>query len=250
MYDSTVVYETDGRLSAPSGLGAIDELRTGLRYAKRPLKVAVPGPLTLTNAIRIREGYRDRSDLAADLAEIVAAELSGLVAAGCPIVQVDEPSYSAYWASPEDGVALFNRRVEGLIGRATVCLHVCFGNLRGRPQSARSYAGMLTALREARADVIFLEFASREMAEVEGIVHADLPHVIGAGVVDVKSFYRETPEDVAARLRRFLDAGLEPAKLWAAPDCGFWETPRWLAAAKLNALTAGAAMVRQTLGNR
>jgi 5-methyltetrahydropteroyltriglutamate--homocysteine methyltransferase len=207
----------------------------------------VPGPLTLTNAIRVRSGYPDRSALAADLAAVVAAELRALVDAGCPMVQVDEPSFAAYWASPDEGVALFNRCVEGLAERATVCLHVCFGNLRGRPQSARSYAGMLSALAGARADVLFLEFANRELAEAELVARAELPQVIGAGVVDVKSFYRERPEEVAGRLRRFLDAGLPPERLWAAPDCGFWETPRWLAAAKLEALAQGAAQVRAAL---
>jgi len=180
----------------------------------------------------------------------VAAELRALVEAGCRVVQVDEPSRSAYWADPTEGVALFNRCVEGLVDRATVCLHVCFGNLRGRPQSPRSYADLLPALREARADVIFLEFANREMAEAELIARAPLPQVVGAGVVDVKSFYRERPEEVAARLRRFLDAGLPPDRLWAVPDCGFWETPRWLAVAKLQVLGAGARMVREQLSSK
>lgn len=248
MYDSTEVYETAGRLSAAGGLGTADELRTALRHTARPVKVAVPGPLTLTNAIRIRDGYRDRSELAGDLAVIVARELRGLVEAGCRVLQVDEPSYSAYWASPADGVALFNRCVEGVQGRATVCLHVCFGNLRGRPQSARSYRDILPALREARADVLLLEFANREMAEAEEVARAELPQVIGAGVVDVKSFYRERPEDVAQRLTRFLEAGLPPSRLWAVPDCGFWETPRWLAAVKLKALADGARIVREAVG--
>src|SRR5262245_50937290 len=29
--------------------------------------------------------------------------------------------------------------------------------------------------------------------------------------------------------------------LWAVPDCGFWETPRWLAFSKLQALVQGTA---------
>jgi len=244
MYDSTPIYETTGKVSAPDGLGTLAELEFGHKRASRPFKVAVPGPLTMTNAIRVRDGYPSRAELAADLAEIVAAELGALVAAGCSIVQLDEPSYAAYWASPEEGVELLNRAVEGLQDKACVCLHVCFGNLRGRPQSARSCAPLLPALRNARCDVLLLEFANREMSEAELIARADLSQIIGAGVVDVKSFYRENAGEVAARLRRFLDAGLSADRLWAVPDCGFWETPRWLAVAKLQALAAGAAAVR------
>jgi 5-methyltetrahydropteroyltriglutamate--homocysteine methyltransferase len=245
MYDSTEVYETAGRVTAPAGLGTVEEFKTGQRHATRVVKVAVAGPLTLTNAIRIHDGYRDRSELASDLAEVVAAELNALVDAGCTVIQVDEPSYSAYWASPEEGVALFNQCIERVKGRATVCLHVCFGNLRGRPQSPRTYASILDGLRDARADVLLLEFANREMAEAELVARAELPQVIGAGVVDVKSFHRERPEEVAGRLRLFLKAGVPPDRLWAVPDCGFWETPRWLCVTKLRALVAGAKLARK-----
>ena len=246
LYDSTPVYETQGRLSAPDGLGTLDELAFASGRTARLVKVAVPGPLTLTNAIRVRDGYAGRADLAEDLAGIVNAELRALVAAGCRFVQVDEPSYAAYWADAADGVRLFNRCVEGVAGAAgvTVGLHVCFGNLRGRPQSPRTYAPILPHLRDARCDVVLLEFANREMAEAGLWARQDLPQVLAAGVVDVKSFHRERPDDVAGRLQRLLDAGVRPERLWAVPDCGFWETPRWLAFLKLRALADGAALVR------
>ncbi len=66
-------------------------------------------------------------------------------------------------------------------------------------------------------------------------------------MVDVKSFHRERPEEVAARLNRLLQSNVRPERLWAVPDCGFWETPRWLAFAKLEALSAGAELVRNSL---
>ncbi len=244
LYDSTPVYETEGRLSAPDGLGCVAEYEFASRRTGRLVKVAVPGPLTLTNAIRVRDGYAGREDLAEDLAGIVNAELRALVAAGCRFVQVDEPSYAAYWADPADGVHLFNHCVEGVDG-VTVGLHVCFGNLRGRPQSPRTYATLLPHLRDAHCDVVFLEFANREMADAGAWARHDLPQVLAAGVVDVKSFHRERAQDVAARLRLLLDAGVPAERLWAVPDCGFWETPRWLAFLKLQALARGAALVRE-----
>ncbi len=245
LYDSTPVYEATGPLAAPGGLGGVEEYQFASSRTERAVKVAIAGPLTLTNAIRAGEGYTGREELAADLAGIVNAELRALVAAGCGFVQVDEPSYSAYWADPADGVRLFNETVAGLEG-ATVLLHVCFGNLRGRPQSARSYEVILPHLRDARADVILLEFANREMSEIDLWAQAELPQALGAGVVDVKSFHRERPEDVAGRLRAALRQ-VPADRLWAVPDCGFWETPRWLAFAKLRALAEGARLVRQEL---
>jgi 5-methyltetrahydropteroyltriglutamate--homocysteine methyltransferase len=41
-----------------------------------------------------------------------------------------------------------------------------------------------------------------------------------------------------------------PGQLWFNPDCGFWETPRWLTRLKLRALAEGAAIVRRELGVR
>jgi 5-methyltetrahydropteroyltriglutamate--homocysteine methyltransferase len=245
LYDSTAIYETTGRLSAPDGLGGVEELRRASARAERPLKVAIAGPLTLTNAIRIVDGYRDRDELLDDLVGIVNAELRALAAAGCRFVQVDEPSFPVYRTDSTTIIDLFNRTVAGVEG-PLVGLHVCFGNLRGRPQSRRTYAEILPRLRDARADVIFLEFANREMAEIELWSKHDLPQQLAAGVVDVKSFYRERPDDVAERLRRVLQH-VEPSRLWAVPDCGFWETPRWLAFRKLQALVQGAALVRQEL---
>lgn len=245
LYDSTAIYETTGRIAAPQGLGAVEEYRFASTRTRRPVKVAVAGPVTLTNAVRIVDGYRDREDLIADLIGIVNAELKALVAAGCPFVQVDEPSFSTYWADPAKIVEVFNATVAGVEG-ATIGLHICFGNLRGRPQSLRTYAPLLPHLRDARADILFLEFANRELAEIELYPRHELPQALAAGVVDVKSFYRERPEDVAARLRRVLEH-VPAERVWAVPDCGFWETPRWLAFHKLQALVQGAALVREHL---
>jgi 5-methyltetrahydropteroyltriglutamate--homocysteine methyltransferase len=246
LYDSTPVYETTGPVTAPAGLGTVEEYRFAVSRARRPLKVAVPGPLTLTNAVRIVDGYRDRDDLVADLVQVVNAELRALAAAGCPCVQVDEPSYSLYWADPGRIVDGFNATIAGVEG-PTVGLHVCFGNLRGRPQARRTYAPLLPRLRDARADVLFLEFANREMAEIDLWARHDLPQTLAAGVIDVKSYYRERPADVADRLRRVLEH-VPADRVWAVPDCGFWETPRWLAFAKLEALAQGAALVRGERG--
>jgi 5-methyltetrahydropteroyltriglutamate--homocysteine methyltransferase len=52
---------------------------------------------------------------------------------------------------------------------------------------------------------------------------------------------------VAGRIRRAL-AHVPAERLWVVPDCGFWETPRAAAVAKLRAMVAGTRLVRQELG--
>jgi 5-methyltetrahydropteroyltriglutamate--homocysteine methyltransferase len=93
-----------------------------------------------------------------------------------------------------------------------------------------------------------LEMASREFAEIE-IIHdiAARGIDIAVGIVDVKSYYIETPGDVADRVRLCLQHA--PAeRLSFAPDCGLSQTARWAARQKLGNLVNGVAIVRKELG--
>jgi 5-methyltetrahydropteroyltriglutamate--homocysteine methyltransferase len=243
LYDSTGHFETVGTISAPRGLGAVEEFRFASRRTSKPVKVAVAGPLTLANAVQLGSGYRDREDLLADLVVIVNTELRALAEAGCRFIQVDESYYHHHFGDRPGLVADVYDQVTLGVEDATLGLHVCFGNLRARPHSLRTYRHVLPALRASRAQVLFLEFANREMAELDLWRRLEMPQTLAAGVVDVKSSYRERPQDVAERLRQVLDV-CPPERVWAVPDCGFWETPRWLAFRKLQALVEGAAAVR------
>jgi 5-methyltetrahydropteroyltriglutamate--homocysteine methyltransferase len=64
------------------------------------------------------------------------------------------------------------------------------------------------------------------------------------GIVDVKSYYVETPVDIASRVKRCLQYA--PAdRLVLAPDCGLSQTARWAARRKLQALCTGVAQVKR-----
>jgi 5-methyltetrahydropteroyltriglutamate--homocysteine methyltransferase len=141
---------------------------------------------------------------------------------------------------------VFNACVAGV--EATVELHLCFGNFRGRAAvSERSYAAFAPHFRGLNADVLHLEFAGRSMAECELWSEYGGDKILCAGVIDVKGRSVETPELVADRIRTLLRF-VQPEKLWLAPDCGFSQTARGLARDKLASLVAGAAMVRAELG--
>jgi 5-methyltetrahydropteroyltriglutamate--homocysteine methyltransferase len=95
-------------------------------------------------------------------------------------------------------------------------------------------------------DEIHLEMASREFAELDLIAQIGAGKDVAVGVVDVKSSYLETPEDVAERIRMCLEH-VPPERLGIAPDCGLSQTARWAAKAKLGALVEGARRVRASL---
>ena len=130
--------------------------------------------------------------------------------------------------------------------QAKIALHVCFGNLGSRPRGKRRYAWMMPDLLEARCDQLVLEFANREMIETDLWREFSVEKELGAGVIDIKSFYVETPEDVAERIRLLLQS-VPAEKLWINPDCGFFQLPRWLCFLKLKAMVAGAAIMRAEL---
>ena len=92
-----------------------------------------------------------------------------------------------------------------------------------------------------------LEFANRELAELElGVQVVEAGKSLAAGLVDVKNYYVETEADVATRIRAALKF-VPPERLVVVPDCGFSQTARWAARAKLRAMVAGARLIRQEL---
>jgi 5-methyltetrahydropteroyltriglutamate--homocysteine methyltransferase len=129
---------------------------------------------------------------------------------------------------------------------AKLALHVCFGNLGSRPRGKRSYRWMFPALLDANAEQLVFEYANREMTETDLWKEFSIDRELGAGVIDVKSFYVEQPEDVAERIRLFLDH-VPPEKLYVSPDCGFFQLPRWISYLKLQAMVAGTKIVRKEL---
>ena len=244
-YDSPPRYHTVEKVTVPEGLGIVDEFSYTKAHTSKPLKATCPGPLTLTIHLRPREAYRDRLELAWDFAQVINVELKALVEAGADFIQLDEPSAAVIPGTLRDWVELYNACVEGV--DAKLALHVCFGNLTSRPRGKRTYRWMFPELLEANADQLVFEFANREMSEVGLWKELGVDKELGAGVVDIKSFYVETPEDVAERIREVLKY-VPPEKLYISPDCGFFQLPRWLSYLKLEAMVAGTKIIRSELG--
>jgi 5-methyltetrahydropteroyltriglutamate--homocysteine methyltransferase len=233
-------------LTVPDGFGLVPEVARLRTRTTRPFVVALQSPVT--QAFRIDPGtvYRSKREIAWALVPAVNAELRAAVAAGARHVQFDEP---AFWTLPggyPELVELFNACVTGVA--ATVELHLCFGNFRGRPATSdRSYAGIAPFFGAFHADVIHLEFANRCMGEHDLWARSGGDKVLCAGVVDVKGRSVEPVEVVADRIRLLLRS-VRPERLWLAPDCGFSQTARALATGKLAALVAAARLVRGELG--
>jgi 5-methyltetrahydropteroyltriglutamate--homocysteine methyltransferase len=239
-----------GELRAPRGLGVVEEFERLQRLAPAGpvLKASVPGPYTLSGRLLPNADYPDRYALTEALLPIVRAELEALVAAGCREITVDEPSMSCYAhkEDPERFVEIFNRTVAPIVGQARLSTHLCFGNFKGRAVGLRRYGPMFPAFLGFTVDEVHLEMAGREFAEVE-ILERIVPRMdVAVGIIDVKSYFIEPPEEVARRVRLCLQHA--PAeRLSFAPDCGLSQTARWAAKQKLRNMVAGVQMVRSAL---
>ncbi len=251
-HDQRGKHAITGELVAPRGLGVVEDFKRLQRLAPSgaaTLKASVPGPYTLSGRLVPNAWYVDRWAVTEALLPMVRKELEDLVAAGCSEISVDEPSMScyAYKEDPRRFVDIFNRTVEAVYGRTRLCTHLCFGNFKGRAIGPRRIAPMFPAFLDFKADEMHVEMASREFAEIELIAQIAARMDVAVGIVDVKSYYVETPENIADRVRWCLQHA--PAdRLVFAPDCGLSQTARWAAQPKLKHMVAGIRQVKKERG--
>ncbi len=256
-HDQRGKHKVTGELKAPRGLGTVEDFerlkRLAAQHVSTPnsspgvtLKASVPGPYTLSGRLLPNQKYADRYALTEALLPLVQEELAALVEAGCREITVDEPSMSCYAhrEDPQRFVDIFNRTVEPIVGKCHLSTHLCFGNFKGHAVGLRRYAPMFPAFLDMAVDEIHVEMASREFAELEIIGEIAKRKDVAVGIIDVKSYYIETVDDVAERVRACLEYA--PAdRLSFAPDCGLSQTARWAAKQKLNNLVAGVKKVRE-----
>jgi 5-methyltetrahydropteroyltriglutamate--homocysteine methyltransferase len=243
-HDQRSKYVCVAPLAAPDGLGLVEEFRRLREVTAAPVKVAVPGPFTLAGCLQGGAVYVDRDAVADALLPIVNREIRTLTAAGATFIQLDEPSFACHPDRPERFLELIARTTAGV--EAFISLHMCFGNFRGRAVGHRSYRPLFPHLAEAAIGQLALEFASREMAEVELLRQIKPPMSVAVGLVDVKNTWVEPPDLVADRLRTVLQY-VEPERLHVTPDCGFSQTARAVACRKLKNMVDGVRLVRKEL---
>ena len=245
-YDQQTRYEATGRIETPpGGFGIVKEFAYLKAHTGKRTKATCAGPLTFGSRIHPGKLYKGVVDVAERFAEVINEELRALVAAGADFIQLDEPARGN--VSGEEMARLYNMATEGV--KAKLAFHVCFGNRFGRSRFDRSYRPYFPGLLKARADQFVLEFAGRELAELDVWKEFGAGRELGAGVIDVKGFYTDSPEDVAKRIHRVLQV-CPPEKLYVNPDCGFGWSPRYMCNQKIGALAAGAARARAELTGR
>jgi 5-methyltetrahydropteroyltriglutamate--homocysteine methyltransferase len=226
------------RRTRPVEVRDVEFLRS---ISDRRIKITVPGPFTMTQQAQ-DDHYHDGRSLALAYAEAVNEELRDLKAAGADVVQIDEPYLQAR-PDPAREYALeaINRALDGIEGDTV--LHTCFGYAHVVKNRLTGYP-FLAELADCAATHVSLE-AAQPSLDPE-VLRALPDKTIVLGVLDLGADEAETPDTVAERIRRALTV-VPPERLVVAPDCGMKYLPRDLAFRKLEAMVAGARLVRDEL---
>jgi 5-methyltetrahydropteroyltriglutamate--homocysteine methyltransferase len=228
----------------------LEEVRWARAHTTRRLKFTIPGPMTIVDTLA-DEHYRDRARLAMAFARAINEEARDLAAAGLDVLQLDEPAFNVYMDDVAAwGIEALHRATEGL--SCTTAVHICYGygiqaNLDWKKTLGaewRQYERTFPLLARSRIDQVSLECASsRVPLELLELLRGK---DVMAGVIDVATHEVETPEQVAATIRRVL-THVEARHLLPSTNCGMVPLPRAVARGKLRALGAGARIVRDEL---
>lgn len=221
----------------------VEDLKFLRAHTDRMIKITVPGPFTMSQQAQ-NDFYKTDAEAAMAYAGAVNEEIKDLFAAGADVVQIDEPYMQA---RPEDaevyGLEALNIALDGVTGKTAV--HICFGYaaiIHERPTGGYSF---LPQLQGCSCNQISLETAQSNLdcsvlGELKG-------KTIILGVVDLSDPEVETPETIAARIRRALPY-MDAKDIVVAPDCGLKYLPRETAFGKMKAMADGAKIVREELG--
>jgi len=247
-YDASVPTVV-GAVSRPAPV-FVDDARFLRAQTRQPIKWTLPGPMTMIDTLYDAH-YRSREKLAWEFACILNEEARELEAVGVDIIQFDEPAFNVFFDEANDwGIATLERAEQGL--KAKTAVHICYGyGIKANTDwkktlgaEWRQYEQTFPNLQKSTIDIISLECQnSRVPMDLIELVRGKKVMV---GAIDVATTAVETPEQVAETLRnalRFVDAD----KLLPATNCGMAPLSREVARGKLDALTAGAAIVRQEI---
>ena len=208
----------------------------------RMIKITVPGPFTMSQQAQ-NDFYKDEQEMVLDYAAAVNAEIKDLFAAGADVVQIDEPYMQA---RPDKARKIGLRGLEAALDgvKGTTAIHICFGYaaiIHVRPEGY----SFLPELASSQVAQVSIETAQ---SKLDCAVLSSLPgKTIILGTLDLSDMAIETPETVAARIRRALPH-VAAERIVVAPDCGLKYLPREVAYGKMCAMVAGAKIVRAELG--
>jgi 5-methyltetrahydropteroyltriglutamate--homocysteine methyltransferase len=221
------------------------------KQTNKPIKWALPGPMTMIDTLS-NEYYQSNEKLAWEFAKALNEEARELQDAGVDIIQFDEPAFNVFFEEVNDwGMATLERAMEGI--KCQTAVHICYGYgiqantdwKKTLGSEWRQYEMIFPKIQKSSVDIVSLEcHASNVPFDLIELIRGKKVMV---GSIDVATNTIETPEEVAATLRKALEF-VDIENLYPSTNCGMAPLSRYVARGKLNALSAGADIIRKELG--
>lgn len=242
-------YETDlpairGEVRSERPGYSVHDWKTAQDLCDRPVKVTLPGPLTIMDTTADCH-YADRRRLNAALAETVNREVLALAEAGCRHIQVDEPLFARQVEDAlEFGMEGLERCFQGLSAGVTRIVHMCCGYPEHlddevyKKADPNSYVRLAAAVDDAAFDQISIEDA--HCRNDLTLLERYRSKTVVFGAVAVARSRVETVDEIAARIAAALQH-IDRERLVIAPDCRLGLLTPELAQAKLRAMCEAAA---------
>lgn len=244
--------------SVPTVVGAVsrekpvfvEDAKFLRQQTKAPIKWALPGPMTMIDTLYDAH-YKSREKLAWEFATILNQEAKELEAAGVDIIQFDEPAFNVFFEEVNDwGIATLEKAIEGL--KCETVVHICYGYgiqantdwKKTLGSEWRQYEEIFPKLQTSNVDMVSLECHNSHVPM--DLIELIRGKKVMVGAIDVANNKVESPDEVANTLRKALQF-VDADKLYPCTNCGMAPLARGVARGKLNALAAGAEIVRQEI---
>ena len=222
----------------------VDEWKNNQSLSNKPVKVTIPGPMTITDTIA-NTYYKSDEEMGYDLAIAINTEIKRLVDAGCKYIQVDEPLFAR---KPDNALAFGIKNLEkcfDAVNQSDVekITHICCGypdkiDAVDYPKAPLdSYKKIAKALDSSKIDSVSIEDAHRynDLSLLKNYKNTKIIF----GVIKIASSKIETVEEIESRINETLKF-ISKEQLIAAPDCGLGHLSRDLAIKKLKIMSLAA----------
>ena len=205
----------------------VDEFLFAKQSTSKRIKVPITGPYTIADW-SFNEYYRDKRELALDLASVIRQEVQSLARVGADFIQIDEPAMSTHPEEVHWAVETLNEVVKGITG-VKFGVHICYGN----------YRALFPHILDAKVDQFALEFTNRKFRDLDLLKEYSYDKELGLGVIDVHNSRIETVDEVKYGIGEALKV-LPPEKIYVNPDCGLKLLDKTIAFEKLRVMVRGA----------
>jgi 5-methyltetrahydropteroyltriglutamate--homocysteine methyltransferase len=225
--------EVIGKIQPAAGAITVADTKYALKKFPK-VKGIITGPSTLAHGLHLSTHmYRNKEEVALDLAAALVVEARALEATGIALLQIDEPILSTGIAD----LAVAKQAVE-MIGSSVhipICMHVC-GNL----------GNVLDEILKFNVNVLDFEFSNNQ-ANLDILSRRDLDgKMLGYGCVDSSVEEVETVAEIKKRIQKGVEY-FDPKILLIDPDCGMRMRSRESAYWKLKNMCDAAREVRIAL---